>query len=236
MKKILTAKLKSNSGASLMAALLFFVMAATVGSIVLAAATASSGRLAGLKRDEQAHYAVNSAADMFSKLLEDKEVILKLTLTEEDGTRSTTLSYVDPSDTAEVLNNPDALILPSLVNSLYSSLTYNAKFPDYELADLDDFTGKKEVTIVVNNDNDNHNGLNVKATVSMNKALDLLVVFEPAAAGATGTVKVRYTAVIETKETIDDHDMENTVDVSGDKRNTVRNRTYTVRWTNPVME
>ncbi len=232
MKKILTAKLKSNSGASLMAALLFFVMAATVGSIVLAAATASSGRLAGLKRDEQAHYAVNSAADMFSKLLEDKEVILKLTLTEEDGTQSTTLSYVDPSDTAEVLNNPDALILPSLVNSLYSSLTYNAKFPDYELADLDDFTGEKEVTITVNNDND----LKVKATVSMNKALDLLVVFEPAAAGATGTVTVRYTAVIETKETIDDHDMENTVDASGDKRNTVRNRTYTVRWTNPVME
>ena len=232
MKKILTAKLKSNSGASLMAALLFFVMAATVGSIVLAAATASSGRLAGLKRDEQAHYAVNSAADMFSKLLEDKEVILKLTLTEKDGTQSTTLSYVDPSDTAEVLNNPDVLILPSLVNSLYNSLTYNAKFPDYELADLDDFTGEKEVTITVNNDND----LKVKATVSMNKALDLLVVFEPAAAGATGTVKVRYTAVIETKETIDDHDMENTVDASGDNRNTVRNRTYAVRWTNPVME
>ena len=232
MKKILTAKLKSNSGASLMAALLFFVMAATVGSIVLAAATASSGRLAGLKRDEQAHYAVNSAADMFSRLLEDKEVILKLTLTEKDGAQSTTISYVDPSDKTKNLEDPDALILPSLVKILYGSLTYNAKFPDYELADLDDFKGEKTVTIKVNDDND----LKVNATVSMNKALDLLVVFEPASTGATGTVKVRYTAVIETKETIDDHDMVNTVDASGDKRNTVRNRTYTVRWTNPVME
>ena len=80
MKKTILAKLKSDSGASLMAALLFFIMCATVGSIILAAATASSGRLAGLKRNEQAHYAVSSAAEMFSKLIteEDKQVIMKI--------------------------------------------------------------------------------------------------------------------------------------------------------------
>ena len=80
-----------------MAALLFFIMAATVGSIILAAATASSGRLAGLQRDEQAHYAINSAASMFSEVIKDKKVIVKVSRSENTGTvPSTTVKYIDP--------------------------------------------------------------------------------------------------------------------------------------------
>lgn len=42
-------KLRSQEGASLMVALLFFVMCAAVGSMILAAASSSSGRISGLE-------------------------------------------------------------------------------------------------------------------------------------------------------------------------------------------
>ena len=62
------AKLKSQRGASLTYALLLFLVAAAVGSVVLTAATSASGRLAGLAEADQRYYSVTSAAE----LLKDK--------------------------------------------------------------------------------------------------------------------------------------------------------------------
>ena len=58
-----------------MVALLFFVMCATVGSIILAAATASSGRLVNIRGDDQAYYATSSAAGLIIKQIEFLDVI-----------------------------------------------------------------------------------------------------------------------------------------------------------------
>ena len=230
MKKTILAKLKSESGASLMAALLFFIMCATVGSIILAAATASSGRLAGLKRNEQDHYAVNSAADLFSEILKDKKVILRISArTNSEG--STTVSYMNPADPESAID-PTNVLLAKLVNMVYPNPTYTGTFPNYVAADLDSFSGNVPVNLTVAGDD--NAGLNVTAAVSMNPALDLLV--EIKSTDGAETVKVRYTAVVDQKETIEEHNMNNTSDKSGDQRQTTYVKTYTIYWTNPVFE
>ncbi|SHK26285.1 hypothetical protein [Hespellia stercorisuis] len=63
-------KIKSTSGATILLALLFFLMCAMAGSVVLAAGTASSGRIAGLREDEQAYYNVTSAAKVLRDSME----------------------------------------------------------------------------------------------------------------------------------------------------------------------
>lgn len=62
-------KLKSENGASLALALLFFVICAMVGSVVLAAATAAAGRIANLQKSDQARYTLESAADLIESQL-----------------------------------------------------------------------------------------------------------------------------------------------------------------------
>ena len=57
-------KLKSSRGASLMMALLLFLVCAVLGSVVLVAGTASAGRFANLSKMEQRYFAVNSAAEL----------------------------------------------------------------------------------------------------------------------------------------------------------------------------
>lgn len=64
----LKSKLTSQSGASITYALLLFLVCAVVGSIVLAAGTAASGRMSGAVSSDQRYYSVTSAA----KLLKNK--------------------------------------------------------------------------------------------------------------------------------------------------------------------
>lgn len=64
--QLIRAKLRSQQGASILFALFFFIVCAVIGSIVLTAATAAAGRLAGVKERNQRYYAVNSAADVLT--------------------------------------------------------------------------------------------------------------------------------------------------------------------------
>ena len=67
MRNAVKRKLKSNEGASLMVALLFFVVCAVIGSIVLTAATVGSGRVNGIKKYNQNYYALKSATAIFDE-------------------------------------------------------------------------------------------------------------------------------------------------------------------------
>lgn len=62
-------KLKSNTGASLTAALLLFLVCSVIGSVVLAAGTASAGRMSQLTATDQRYYSVTSAAGAFRDML-----------------------------------------------------------------------------------------------------------------------------------------------------------------------
>ena len=66
-------KLHSESGASLMVALLFFVMCATVGTVVLVAASGSAGRdVQQITDEERQRYSLQSAAQMIVRELSNE--------------------------------------------------------------------------------------------------------------------------------------------------------------------
>ena len=86
-------KLNSQRGASLTFALLLFLVCAVVGSVVLVAGTAASGRLAGLADYEQRFYAVNSAAELLAEEITFGKTTVTMTRTEtEAGIIRTTLA------------------------------------------------------------------------------------------------------------------------------------------------
>ena len=228
MTQAIKKKLRSNEGASLMVALLFFVMCATVGSIILAAATASSGRLANLRKEDQSYYAIASAADLFAETMENKKVMIQLNQT--DGTitpKPADLVVLDPKDGKTSLTASNYL-LPSLVldTNLYAILRYGDKFPNYSEGSISDFSAVKTTKITVAGEP----GLDVDATISMNKALDLKVVFT--STGSSGSVTMKFKPVVEMEETVTNYDMVE----QDDKRNIVHTKTYTISWIDPVTE
>jgi len=85
-------KIRSRRGASLTFALLLFLVCAVVGSVVLVAGTAASGRLAELAESEQRFYAVNSAAELIvSQLCGDDNKVTIGIKKKADGTYTNTL-------------------------------------------------------------------------------------------------------------------------------------------------
>lgn len=73
-EKTLQRKLHTTSGATILLALLFFLLCAVAGSAVLAAGTAASGRIAGLTDRQQAYYSVTSAARLIRDEIEGQKV------------------------------------------------------------------------------------------------------------------------------------------------------------------
>lgn len=70
---IITKKLKSEDGATLFFALLFFVLCAVAGSIILSSAMGVTGELAGLKQNDADYYSVSSATRYLSDVLSESK-------------------------------------------------------------------------------------------------------------------------------------------------------------------
>ena len=73
MGKVLR-KLQSNNGATLMLALLFFIVCAVTGSMILTSAGVSAGRLENMKRRDQNYFAVRSAIKMCEQQMREMNV------------------------------------------------------------------------------------------------------------------------------------------------------------------
>ena len=69
-------KISSQRGASLTFALLIFLVCAVVGSVVLTAGTAASGRMSQIAEMDQRYYSVNSAARLLISLIDEKPVTI----------------------------------------------------------------------------------------------------------------------------------------------------------------
>ncbi len=126
MGKQLTTKLKSQSGASFSFALLLFLVCIMVSSIVIAASSASAGRLVNQGESDQRYYSVTSAAQLFCDSLDGSTPdaalkgdtgSLRYTLTESrTGTRTitrtqagaTTETFAEDKSKAEALLNKPA--------------------------------------------------------------------------------------------------------------------------------
>ncbi len=64
IRRLCKQKIQSESGASLAAALLFFIVSAVVGSVILAAALSSAGRMKGIVSGDNQRYALESAKEV----------------------------------------------------------------------------------------------------------------------------------------------------------------------------
>lgn len=77
MRMTVFKKIRSRKGASITFALLAFLVCAVIGSVVLSAAIASSGRVSGLAEMDQRYYAVTSAAQLFSDALDGQSYTIE---------------------------------------------------------------------------------------------------------------------------------------------------------------
>ena len=72
-------RLKSENGASLVAALLFFVLCGVAASMILAAASASAGKMQQVPVTDQKRFAVESGAAFLRDELSDSKTAVKIT-------------------------------------------------------------------------------------------------------------------------------------------------------------
>lgn len=77
-------KIEDRSGASLSVALLFFLVCAIVGSILIAAASVSMGRMKNISEGEQDRYAIDSAMELIAKEMGEGEVTFKASMFAND--------------------------------------------------------------------------------------------------------------------------------------------------------
>ena len=227
-------KMNSEKGATLMTALLFFVVCAAVGSVVLTAATSASGRLAGLRKREQAHLAVLSAAEMFCDVMEKEQVVLQIEKKKENHYTTEEVAYLYKNiDVYTSMGTTNLPLLPGLVNKNYPTIKYDDAFPLSN--DTIDDSAKTSFQITVNSVDD----LSVSVSAGMTKALTLVVEFTKnygSKPDEVETLKVTFRPVIEKKEVISAHQVNDTVNDTTDDRNTTHQKTYTIKWIEPVFE
>ena len=81
IKRNILHKIKSEAGASLVAALLLFLVCAAIGTIVLVSATTASGRFVSLAEMDKKYYSVTSAAEFMIDHMEGNEIVIERTKT-----------------------------------------------------------------------------------------------------------------------------------------------------------
>jgi len=77
MRNAAQRKLQSQAGASLFIALLFFLVALTVGAVILTAAVTDAGRIARNRQEQQAYLAVSSAAMLVREDLREAALTIR---------------------------------------------------------------------------------------------------------------------------------------------------------------
>ena len=112
-------KLHDRSGATLTVALLFFIMCAAVGSVILAAATTSTGRLAELQASDQNYYAVVSAAKLIRDEIDGQTIGVKQTETKTTTVTTSTDKGGTPDDTSD-----DTIVEETKIEYTYSNPTF----------------------------------------------------------------------------------------------------------------
>ncbi|MCR5136624.1 MAG: hypothetical protein K6C12_05945 [Oscillospiraceae bacterium] len=119
-------KIKSERGASITFALLLFLVCAVLGSVILTAATAAAGRMAGMAEMDQQYYAVSSASELLKDWLDGKETTIK-----QDTTTSILKTYINgiqvsatDQDVSDGYTVDGESFSPSAIPSLKSYVAY----------------------------------------------------------------------------------------------------------------
>jgi hypothetical protein len=157
MRNQAESKLRSQRGVTLLIAMLLFLACTMATSVVLAASTTSSGRLAELAEADQRYYSVSSAVEFFQDMMgEGRETITqsrKVTHTETKADDGSIVSS-DEQDYAEsdiTFRSEGFANADNLCASLSSLLVYGKKLSEASKTDVTDtqttiYEGKYETS------------------------------------------------------------------------------------------
>lgn len=140
-------KLRSRRGASITFALLIFLVCAVVGSVVIAAGTATSGRLAGSAESgkvgtmvemEQRYHTVNSAAELLKKELTSGKTTAEIIKTTETTTKTTSHYDVDANGNVFLSSTDEPDVNSTVTYTPKSAVSFSADKLKTGLPDLTD--------------------------------------------------------------------------------------------------
>lgn len=136
ISRTVRARLMSERGASIFFALLTLLVCITVGSVVLTAGTAASGRLAETAENDQRYYSVSSAAELIKSMVDGQKVTF---VKQKECTTTIVSTYRydenlptsvdDPSTTADE-GNPTAPVSVSTPGTPAYTAEYNVPDAD----------------------------------------------------------------------------------------------------------
>ncbi len=135
LSRIVSQKMKDKSGASITVALLFFMMCAIVSSILIATATAASGKIKQLESKDAGYYSVVSAAELLrdeimstNSLPEETRAAIDVSVS--DGTASAAASL---NDSQSDLNK----VLSKSIAAAYNNASIPVQLTDWEIQNSD---------------------------------------------------------------------------------------------------
>jgi len=143
-------KLKSNRGASLIVALLVFLICAMVGAVVVAAASAGIQHVQERHEEQQEYFSLSSASKVLTEGMRNLKFtsaqgVKKLKGPFESGSRISIGGYLYPSAVFSNKNNLGTAVInkgqsyANFKDTIYSEdMTGNPFGPDYQLAVADD--------------------------------------------------------------------------------------------------
>lgn len=148
-------KLRSQSGASITFALLLFLVCAVLSVVILAAATASAGRLAKIGEADQRYYAVTSASAMLKYMIDGKTVSVAEVTQSTNAPGSVSTYVVDgfaagmsASELASAASVEDT-ITGDAANRYYQHMKYSS----YPLSQSFNLTASDEINAQFNGQN-----------------------------------------------------------------------------------
>ena len=120
-------KLNNNRGASISVALLFFLVCAVIGSVVLTAGMAAAGRYSKLVESDKRYYCVNSAVGLLTDIIENEHPSVSLTCTSttytltkiKDGVRTVLQNTEDKSFDIDGALPSSPTVFDDLAKTLY---------------------------------------------------------------------------------------------------------------------
>ena len=247
----LVRKLHSNEGASLMVALLFFVMAATIGSIILAAATASSGRLAGLVEQDQTYFAASSAANLMTDVIcgskeetdprKNHSVVMKLKFASGEVASIERKLVIDDTDVGFTGSN--GLMIPDMFYEALSISTVGEETLKgyFTTSTITSGTPRKEVEYigtpkVFNLTLNGYPELNVQAKLYITKDLDILVNLIPmnkkGELAETNQMNLWFNSVKKLEENVTEGDLS---EADPTKKTITKVNIYSTYWEKPFI-
>ncbi len=178
-------RLKQENGASLALALLFFVICGMAASVILAAASATAGKMEQIPSADQKRFTVESAAAFLRDELMSTENVIKIkevqVVNEHDSTEnSDTVTYYyvgkDKKLSEETswteISDSDASILASYVKKYYVPLGVEEGSDDSENSDGSSGTGSSEDEIIEEDSKDSDWEFVLSVNVSSDASLD----------------------------------------------------------------